>query len=295
MRTHSGDTGEESSQRREGRDIRCSEIYPGASANVANAIEDIYDDQLDAVVLREAFPSDATDGALRRISNDAGLPWLCPNRTGPSADIRVLGVAATPSFETPTGPAVDTYFDAVEQYESVTSNLFGMNFDACDYIENLLGQAAGNRPVERLTNIDGRPFAACTVRSLPEGQCIILHHDRGHLDLPIYADVVSGLDTSIILSFFAVLQAPESDGRLIVHGVTDTDPVPRLANGYPDSDAIRRRYKFKAFELRARDVIIFGAGKYYHQVEPVGGPRPRVTLGGFLAFSRDRQKVYYWN
>jgi hypothetical protein len=103
------------------------------------------------------------------------------------------------------------------------------------------------------------------------------------------------MDTSITLSVLTVLQAPESGGRLIVHGVTNSDPVPRLANGYPDSEAIQCRYKSEAFELHSRDAIIFGAGKFFHHVEQVGGSRPRVTLGGFLAFSRDHQKVCYWN
>ncbi len=229
-------------QHGEGRDIRWAEIHPGATSNCANAIEDIYNDKLDAIVLRQAFPAGACADALQRISNDTELPWLRPNRTGPSADIRVLGVAATASFETPGGPAVDAYFDNVDRYERVTKDLFGTDFDLSRYLEQLLGRVGGTRPVERLINIDGRPFAACTLRSLPEGQCIILHNDHGHVDLPMYADVVSDLDTGITLSFFAVLQAPESGGRLVIHGVTDTDPVPRLANGYPDSEAIRRRY-----------------------------------------------------
>lgn len=282
-------------QHGDGRDIRWAEFRPGANNNFENAIEDICNDQLDAIVLRQAFPADAADAALHTINHDTKLPWLRPNSTGPSADIRVLGVAATRSFDTPGGPSVDNYFDNVDRYESVTEGLFGTDFGVSRYLEQLLGRAAGKRPVERLVNVDRRSFAACTVRSLHEGQGIVLHNDHGHVDLPVYADVISSLDTSMTLSFFALLQAPESGGRLIVYGVTHSDPVPRLANGYPDSAAIQSRYKFEAFELCARDAIIFGAGKFYHRVEPVEGPRPRVTLGGFLAFSRNRQKVFYWN
>jgi len=282
-------------QHRDGRDIRWVEVQPAATDNFANAIEDIYNDQLDAIVLRQAFPAEATVDALKTISHDTEPRWLRPNRTGPSADIRVLGVAATPSFETPGGPPVDAYFENVDEYERAIEDIFGTDFDHCRYIEQLLGRFAGKRPVERLINTDGRRFAACTLRLLPEGQGIVLHNDHGHVDLPVYADVISGLDTSVTLSFFAVLQAPESGGRLIVHGVTDSDPVPLLASGYPDSEAIHCRYKFEAFELHSRDAIIFAAGKFYHHVERVGGPCPRVTLGSFLAFSRNRQKVCYWN
>ena len=279
----------------EGRDIRWAAIQTDDAGGYADAIEDIYRDRLDAIVLRQSFPAGPAAHALRRIRDNDGIPWLRPNRTGPNADIRVLGIAATPSFENPQGPGTDTYFDNVEFYEQATDGLFEADFSVARCIEGLLGRISGGRPVERLVNTDGRVFAACSVRSLPEGQCIIVHNDYGHIELPIYADVVSALDRAITLSFFAVLQAPESGGRLFVHGVTDSDDVPRLPGGFPDGEAIRRRYKYHAFDLGAGDVIVFGAGKFYHHVEPVGGPRPRVTLGGFLALSSDRRKVLYWN
>jgi hypothetical protein len=206
-----------------------------------------------------------------------------------------MGVAATPSFENPTGPQVDEYFGNVDRYETATANLFGRDFNLQHCIKELIGTVAGERPVERLVNTDGRRFAACTVRSLPERQCIIVHNDHGHIDLPMYTEVVPDLDTSITLSFFALLQAPQSGGRLVVHGVTDSDDVPRLPGGFPDSDAIKRRYKNEAFELDSRDAIIFAAGKFYHHVEAVGGALPRITLGGFLALSNDRKKIHYWN
>ena len=111
-------------QHGEGRVIRWAENHPGTSNNFANAIEDIYNDQLDAIVLRQAFPADASADALQRINNDTEVPWLRPNRTGPSANIRVLGVAATASFETPGGPAVDAYFENADRFERVTKDLF---------------------------------------------------------------------------------------------------------------------------------------------------------------------------
>ena len=57
-------------QHRDGRDIRWAEVQPAATDNFANAIEDIYNDQLDAIVLRQAFPAEATADALKTINHD---------------------------------------------------------------------------------------------------------------------------------------------------------------------------------------------------------------------------------
>ena len=50
----------------EGRDIRWAEIHPGATNNFANAIEDIYGDRLDAIVLRSSW----------RWHHIVGIGWL---------------------------------------------------------------------------------------------------------------------------------------------------------------------------------------------------------------------------
>jgi len=276
----------------QGRIIRTVDVAVDELERYANALEDIHQDRLDAVVLRQVFPDDLRRTILGRLEADGALPWRRPNRTGPEVDIRVLGAAATPTFETPGGPAVDAYFEDAARYTEIYDRLLA---GAGDPIEAMLGRIAGGRPVERLVAADGRRFAGCTIRSLPEGQQIIVHHDGRHYLLPVYRDAAGGLDTSTSLSCVIMLQAPEAGGELVIHGLTDDDPVPRLPNYLPDGEVIKARYHSHKVKMTAGDVLVFSAGRFYHHVAAVIGAQPRITLGAFLTLDREHRKVIYWN
>ena len=102
----------------QGRTIRAVDVTPAELADHADAIEQIHQDRLDAIVLRGAFPEPLREHILARL--EAGdLPWLRPNSSGPQADIHVLGNAATPTFNTPS-PA-EAHFGPPGQSISGTS------------------------------------------------------------------------------------------------------------------------------------------------------------------------------
>ncbi len=284
-----------SPDRRPGRTIRVVDVEPDARADAHDAVADIRQDRLDALVLRRAFPEPLRQAILARLGADGELPWRRPNLRGPQADIRVLGVAATPTFETPGGPAVDAYFEDAAVYDALYERLLADQPGRRDPIAEILTAIGGGRAVERLVAADGRRFAACTVRSLPEGQRIIVHHDGNHYQLPVYRDVAAGLDTTTSLSFVALLQAPEAGGELVIHGLTAAEPAPRLPMGLPDGAAIERDYRCHRIAMAAGDVLVFSAGRYFHQVAPVIGSTPRVTLGAFLTLDREHRRVVYWN
>jgi hypothetical protein len=277
-----------------GRTIRAVDIVDEDAGDHDDAIEQIHQDQLDAVVLRGAFPEPLREAILARLA-DGGLPWQRPNSSGPQADIHVLGTAATPTFNTPGGPAVEQYFADAGEYTSLYDQLLSTGPGKADIIEELLARVSGGRPVQRLAAPDGRRFAGCTIRSLPEGQRIIVHNDGRHFQLPVYKDVTAELDTSTCLSFVVLLQAPDAGGEVVIHGLTDADQVPRLANFMPDGETIKARYRSHKVAMDAGDVLLFSAGRYYHHVAPVIGRTPRITLGGFLTLDRDHTRVIYWN
>jgi hypothetical protein len=279
----------------EGRQIRSAEVDISELDKFASTVEDVYDNKLDALMIRNAFPAEIAATVTERIRNDPDLPWLRPNRAGPNADLSVLGVPATPTFENPGGPPVDLYFDSAARYRKVTQDLFAPECDPGSYFTDLLSRVSGGRPATVAADANGRGFAPCTVRSLPEGQRIILHNDFYHYRLPVYQDVVSSLDARINLSFFVTLQAPKGGGEFVAHGLSHEDPEPMLPNGLPDAEVIKERYTSKVLPLGTGDVIIFAAGKLYHHVTPVVGPRPRITMGGFFAFDRGHEKVVYWS
>jgi hypothetical protein len=43
------------------------------------------------------------------------------------------------------------------------------------------------------------------------------------------------------------------------------------------------------------DLLFFYGGRIWHRVNPIEGATTRITLGGFAAFSKNDQDIYYWS
>ena len=155
---------------------------------------------------------------------------------------------------------------------------------------------AGGKPA--LTPPEAGPreaFAPYTLRLLREGHGIGVHHDH-HFSLKIYEALRADADDSRVLSFITPLSLPIAGGELIVYGLTlDNPDKPALPNGRWDHLAIERRFDCAVLTPAVGDLVIFASGRCLHRVAPVVGDRPRVTLGGFLALVRYRDRVLYWS
>jgi len=276
--------------------IRTLDLAGGAPEAASEALGKIYDDALDAVILRRFFPAESVAMAQSALAANVDEKWYRPNKSVLGIDIRLIGKIATPTIATPTGPGERDYFDAVAHNRLVTRQLFSSDFDPFDSLESGLAMTAGGRPVELATHTDGRRFAACSVRSLRDGQGILLHDDY-HYRLPFYSDLAPRLDTTTCISFFVVLQRPTNGGRLCVYALKpgEEGDLPRLPHGLLDQQAVDATVPYTFFDLQDGDLIAFGSGRLYHRIEPVVGARSRVTMGGFLAFDATRERVLYWS
>jgi hypothetical protein len=143
---------------------------------------------------------------------------------------------------------------------------------------------------------DGRSYLPATVRRLADGKEIAIHHDY-HFMLPVHEELRPIADTKTIVSFVATLQAPDAGGELFVYGVTgDTPDAPKMPNGFSwDLAAVEKGYDTASFKMNTGDMFLLAAGRCLHRVAPARGPRARVTMGGFLAFDRGRQRVLFWS
>src|SRR5258708_21201182 len=88
------------------RIIRSIEVTDAVPA--ANGIEDLYNDTLDVIVSRRAFPREpiaAAGDELDRTDRDPG--WARPNEKMPVGDIQILGThtPATPTHQAPRRPS----------------------------------------------------------------------------------------------------------------------------------------------------------------------------------------------
>jgi hapalindole-type alkaloid chlorinase len=95
----------------------------------------------------------------------------------------------------------------------------------------------------------------------------------------------------------ATLRAPLAGGELFVYGATsDAANVPRLPNGFSyDLEAIEQRYERARFVMNPGDLFLLAAGRCLHRVGRVDGQQARITMGGFLALSKARERVWFWS
>jgi 2OG-Fe(II) oxygenase superfamily len=276
--------------------VRVVEITRNQIDDYPTLLEDIYDDRTDVLMIRQAFCSKPLQMAGMNAQQGACLQWLRPNPAEMvGEDIQVLGVSLTPSGKTPVGPSLDVYLSENQAYRQVTDRLFNPEFNPQREIDRVLGQLAHGKPVTTPMTEDGQSYAPYTVRSLDDGQGIGVHHDY-HFALSAYKTLAAAADTTTLLSFITPLAVPISGGDLVVYALTLANPnKPMRPNGRWDPGAIEQQYHTVYLQPEIGDLVIFASGRCLHQVTPVVGVVPRITLGGFLAFDRRREKVLYWS
>jgi len=280
------------------REIRSIEVN-GPTAGVTDVISQMYDDQLDVVIVRGAFPAGPLAAAGERLDTDERNPgWARPNERMPVEDIQILGTdtPATPTYQAPTGASLDAYLESAEKHRDEGQRVFGGDFDAAAHITRLIQKFAGGRAVETAKAADGRSFVPFTVRRLVHGKQIGLHHDY-HYPLSLYDQIAPTLDTRTLISYVALMRKPEAGGELCVYAVTpDTPNPPKMPNGFMwDLDAVERGYDSRKFTLDAGDFFFLASGRCLHRIAPIQGARARVSMGGFLALAKNRDRVFYWS
>lgn len=281
------------------RTIRSIEIDVAGAARAANAIEDLYNDTLDVVVARQAFPRAPIASAgeeLDRTDRDPG--WARPNEKMPVEDIQILGThtPATPTYQAPRGASLDAYLESAERHRAEANSVFAANFDPVGEIERVLGRFSGGRPVVLPRAADGRSYAPFTLRRLADGKQIGIHHDY-HYPLDLYNELKAQVDTRTLVSWVVTLRKPTTGGELFVYGVTpDTPNAPKMPNGFQwDLEKIEQQFDLASFTMDVGDLFLLASGRCLHRVNRIGGPQSRVTMGGFLAMDKDRSRVLYWS
>jgi hypothetical protein len=281
------------------RVIRSIEIGPEDYASTASGIDALYNDALDVIVARQAFPRQPIEAAgneLDRTDRDPG--WARPNEKMPTEDIQILGThaPATPTYSAPRGASLDTYLESASSHRAEADRVFVAGFDPVRTIERVLGQFAGGRSVELPVASDGRAYAPFTLRRLADGRQIGLHHDY-HYPLDLYKELAPLVDTRTLVSWVVTLRKPTSGGELSVYGVTpDTPNPPKMPNGFQwDLDKVERDFDSATYAMEVGDLFLLASGRCLHRVRPIAGPQSRVTMGGFLALAKDDTRVLYWS
>lgn len=169
-------------------------------------------------------------------------------------------------------------------------------------LEAALGVLGDGRPVRGAETADGRPYAPCTIRELPDGHEIGLHIGNAFLCLPQAQELARRVAIDAQVSFFLPLRRPAAGGELVV---TDLR-WPAVAAAYAartDSvgqlPAVTKRLADLLPQQRidppAGALVVFDGGRFFHRVAPSRGPLARRTIGGFLAWERAADAIRYWS
>ena len=281
------------------REIRSLEVDGRSSAPAVDVVSQIYDDRLDVAIIRGALSREPLAAAGERLDRDDKDPgWSRPNQRMPTEDIQILGTdtPALPTYSEPAGASLDAYLASAERHRDEGRQVFDEGFEATERITELISRFAGGRPVETARAADGREFVPFTVRRLVHGKQVGPHHDY-HYPLALYDEIAPTLDTRTLISYVFVLRRPEAGGELFVYAVTpDTPNPPKMPNGFMwDLDAVERRYHFQRFALDVGDFFLLASGRCLHRIAPIVGSRARVSMGGFLALNKERDRVFYWS
>ncbi len=279
------------------RTVRVLELTREELASDRNLIEEMYNDDLDVVLISGAFDRTAL-GAVGDIVCSEGFTseWRHPNPPEMKGeDIKVLGVPLTPNGNRPGGPELDDYFISNPPLRSSIDELFGPAFDARAAFTEVLSALAAGKPAVTPRDAINKPFTPYTMRQLSDGEGIAVHHDY-HFNLLVYDWLCQIADTSLALSFFTPVSTSKEGGALIVYALTLGNPnKPMLESGRWDAEKIKEQFDYVTLRPEVGDLVVFASGRCLHQVTTIVGESPRTTLGGFLAFDADREKVLFWS
>lgn len=262
-----------------------------------SVLERLYRQELSCLVIKEVFTSVELEPVVAGLSSHL-RSWGTPNQGMKGGEIRTIGAAATPTFTSFTGPEVNAYLESSQKVSLLTAELFeGLNpLERCQDLFSELADGALARPPQYELNEEvlGQwlPF---NYRALDEGEQIYSHHDQ-HYKLPIYQGFPTFLDQHTALSWFITLQRPQAGGELVLYGLWGSDPNPPiLPTRFLDTLVLEQQYRKEKISLENGDLVIFDSGHFVHRVTPIEGPNPRLTMGGFMTFSKDRQKLAFWS
>ena len=235
-----------------------------------DAIERIYAGQLRGVVFRQLCSPSECATIVERL-HASGMPWTPAYRdpAGPKS----LGVQMAPTEIHPLGPPLTEYFATAEADARVFLELAAPAFERC---EAAWAAVAGGRPVRSLAQ--PRPHRPATLREMRPGHGADLHVDT-YRPSASFAHLHEHTDRSKQLSWYLLVQSPESGGVLEVGGI---DRAGRLNE------------PLSAIPLSCGDAILFDGSALCHRVTKVVGERARNTLGGFAALSADGSELLYW-
>ncbi|MEH2459478.1 2OG-Fe(II)-dependent halogenase WelO5 family protein [Nostoc sp.] len=124
------------------------------------------------------------------------------------------------------------------------------------------------------------------------------HRDDEALEIfDDYDNLKRILDLKTVISYFIVIDKAEQGGELILyHLLREETPeelrhIPYL---HPLRDAYLENFPQEVVDANVGDMVIFNSSKIWHRVLKIQGRNNRITVGGFLAKSKNENRIFYF-
>lgn len=264
------------------------DIYSEQQTQLINAV---HQNKIDGFILKNVFSKEEVNHFLELTNKIQKENFLNTN----------TGTIIPDPFAT-----ISDLDERLQNYISKRKTFDGFGFDTVlkklDNVMNQIGKPF-NIQVPKL-HYDQSNAVPATIRHFyPNMGGLFVH--CGYLfqvQSPIYYQAVEAMKKEGQLSFFVVMQRPDSGGELTLYdmvweNVNDKD-FPENNEFVLDRNGDKvylSDVNSKKFNPEPGDLLIFYGGRIWHRVEPIIGTKPRITLGGFINFSDDEQTCFYWS
>lgn len=251
-------------------------------ARFPDGICDIYERRIDGLIIKGLYSKDEMATVLDRFRtntpsvNIVQMPWG-----------KTMGRVLIASTE-------DDYFGHVSAFRTGCHRLFeGMpDFEA--QFEATCAKLSGGRAIE-IAMQGSQHYTPATIRALSAGGALSLHCGNQFLQArPECQHLSTIVHLENQLSYFLTINEADEGGELILYDLEWGDTPNSLVDGVPVSQVIET-YRRMPIKPGTGDLLLFDGGRIWHQVTAVAGGAIRVTLGGFVAFSKSMRSVMYWS
>lgn len=281
-------------------DIHVSEIEKHPTA-----LEDmLYNRSFEGMIIREVLPKDVVEQVVSRLEeNEGGMSAILDSKFAEA----VKGAYTLGENIVFCDPSLQQYFDYAAVFRQKCHTLFEGTLDLEERMESVLGFVSGGKKVQIPTGPQqGQTYIPATIRKVPTDHEFPIHVGNDFLNSPQSDHLRSLVDITDQLSYFIPLVLPEAGGELVIYGLEwDGEPLnfddTNSDSGYGSRLYQRSHPRFDeqygsmTFKPGVGDMMLFDGGRFYHCIAPTVGDRTRITIGGFLSFSKEHDAIYYWS
>lgn len=269
-------------------DLYNFEVFSAADLSLhSSAIDDMQSGALDGVVIEGLIPKEEVAQLTARFK---ALVQTAPFNQlyYPAPFGHVFGTTLMESD-------LDGYFHKSTIARAAFEQLFQHRFEAT--VLGTLSKLSKNYAIYPTVYRQDAIFSTASIRILEPGfDSLEAHiHQEFPMYFPSYQAVNTQLDLSTELSYYILLQKPESGGALVLYDLQWKNTPAEMLQTNVFLTGVRsedlEQYDQMLVSLDEGDAIVFPANRIWHKVAAVTGKeRERITIGGFLAKAREAQE-----